>query len=114
MRLTAHEVAPETAFSVICVGGNGRRRPAPYSDVDLLLVTSGKADTQLQAALTDFVRDCWDTGFQLGHSIRTPDDVIRFALEDVTFATSLVDMRLLAGSADVFDDLQSLVDRKGF
>ena len=35
-------VSKEARFCVICVGGNGRRRPTPYSDVDLLLVANNK------------------------------------------------------------------------
>lgn len=106
---------PETSgFSMICVGGNGRRRPAPYSDVDLLLVADPKHVDQLEPVLSAFVRDCWDTGFQLGHSIRTPDDVVQFANQDVQFATSLIDMRHLMGDREVFTDLFELVQRKVF
>ena len=101
-------------LAIICVGGNGRRRPTPYSDMDLLLVAESRAIAKFEPVLTAFVRDCWDTGFQLGHSIRTPDDVVSFASEDVTFATSLVDMRHLLGSPDVFASLSTLVESKVF
>ena len=93
------------AFSVMLVGGNGRRRPAPFSDVDMLLVAEKSAFAQVEATFSDFVRDCWDTGFQLGHSLRTPEDVIAFAKDDIQFATSLIDMRLLTGSNIIFHDL---------
>lgn len=112
--LTENSVSAESDFCVICVGGNGRRRPTPYSDVDLLLVATPKATESLQPVLSGFVRDCWDTGLQLGHSIRTPDDVVRFANEDVQFATSLVDMRHLMGSKQVFDSVYDLVQRRVF
>ncbi|MDG2131718.1 MAG: [protein-PII] uridylyltransferase [Fuerstiella sp.] len=101
-------------FSIICVGGNGRRRPTPYSDIDLLLVAESRAIADLEAVLTAFVRDCWDTGFQLGHSIRTPDDVVGFASEDVPFATSLIDMRHLLGSLEVFTSVSTLVETRIF
>lgn len=32
----------QDSFAVIAVGGNGRRRPAPYSDVDLLLLMDAR------------------------------------------------------------------------
>ncbi len=101
-------------FSLICVGGNGRRRPAPFSDVDLLLVSDAKSLTVLEPALTAFVRDCWDTGFQLGHSIRTPEDVVQFANEDIQFATSLIDMRHLMGDPAVFESLLQLIRKRVF
>ena len=112
--LENHSVAEDGEFSVICVGGNGRRRPAPYSDVDLLLVAGNRHISSLEPVLSEFVRDCWDTGFQLGHSIRTPDDVVSFAREDVQFATSLVDMRHLMGSQAVFENVQHLVQARVF
>ena len=112
--LRAHNVPEDDDFSIICVGGNGRRRPAPYSDVDLLLVAKNRQISLLEPVLTDFVRDCWDTGFQLGHSIRTPDDVVSFAKEDIQFATSLIDMRHLMGNTVVFRELKESVDRRVF
>ena len=104
----------DSGYSLICVGGNGRRRPAPYSDVDLLLVSDAKLQSAFEPAMTGFIRDCWDTGFQLGHSIRTPEDVVQFANEDLQFATSLIDMRHLMGDPAVFESLSDLVQRKVF
>ncbi|HIK95761.1 MAG TPA: hypothetical protein EYG03_27765, partial [Planctomycetes bacterium] len=112
--LQAAGVSVDADFSIICVGGNGRRRPSPYSDIDLLLVADSRAILELTPVLTAFVRDCWDTGFQLGHSIRTPDDVVSFANEDISFATSLIDMRHLLGNQNVFASLSTLVETKVF
>ncbi|MCA9048634.1 MAG: hypothetical protein KDA89_07885, partial [Planctomycetaceae bacterium] len=102
------------AWCLAAVGGNGRRRPAPYSDLDLLMVAGPRLQKRVEPVLSDFVRDCWDTGFQLGHSIRTPDDVAAFAAEDLPFATSLVSMRLLLGNAGFFAQLQDTVQRRVF
>ncbi|MEQ9409025.1 MAG: [protein-PII] uridylyltransferase [Fuerstiella sp.] len=114
VQLKAFRIPETVRFAVICVGGNGRRRPAPYSDVDLLLVASARHIAQIEPVLQAFVRDCWDTGFQLGHSIRTPEDVVRFAREELQFSTSLVDMRFLMGDREVFDSLDELIQRKVF
>ena len=114
LQLTTFKLPADVPVSVICVGGNGRRRPAPYSDVDLLIVAENRAVADVSPAMSALVRDCWDTGFQLGHSIRTPDDVISFAREDVQFATSLVEMRHLYGSEKLFLNLQRRVARKVF
>ncbi|MEZ6062718.1 MAG: [protein-PII] uridylyltransferase [Planctomycetaceae bacterium] len=113
-QLVRQGVSEDAPFAVVCVGGNGRRRPAPYSDLDLLLVAESRSLARLSPMLSGFVRDCWDTGFQLGHSIRSPDDVVRFALEDVQFATSLIEMRLLTGSASLFDAVCQKVQRRVF
>lgn len=112
--LQTHRVPDTAEFAVICVGGNGRRRPAPYSDVDLLLVVSARSSSSLAPVFSAFVRDCWDSGLQLGHSIRPPEDVVRFAKDDVQFATSLVDMRLLLGNRQMFQKLSDQVRKKVF
>ena len=108
-QLSLHSESTADQFTIICVGGNGRRHPAPYSDLDLLLVAEPRSRTTLEPLLSAFVRDCWDTGFQLGHSIREPNDVVRFANEDIQFATSLVDMRFLMGSTELYQQLEDKV-----
>ena len=112
--LARHGVVAEAEFLIACVGGNGRRRPAPWSDVDLLLVVDDSVNSQVSAALDAFVRDCWDAGMELGHSIRTPADVIRFAAADIQFATSLIDMRLLFGDQRMYHTLHDKLDRRIF
>ena len=112
--LARHGVVADAEFLIACVGGNGRRRPAPWSDVDLLLVVDDSVNSQVSAALDAFVRDCWDAGMELGHSIRTPADVIRFAAADIQFATSLIDMRLLFGDQRMYHTLHDKLDRRIF
>lgn len=111
--LAQHGVDQGSDVVVACVGGNGRCRPAPYSDVDLLLVADN-GGAAVSAALKGFVRDCWDTGLELGHSIRTTSDVVRFAGDDIQFATSLIDMRLLSGDEEMYEGLRTRLDRRVF
>ena len=56
------------------------------------------------------LRDVFDVGLMLGHSVRTPEEACRLACEDATICTSLIESRLLAGSAAAlraFDDAAS-------
>ena len=94
---TMHRDVLPTSFAVLAVGGNGRRRPAPFSDIDLLFLVDAKQQTTTQEFLSAVVRDCWDAGAQLGSSIRTVADVVRFAIEDIQFATSMIETRFLCG-----------------
>jgi [protein-PII] uridylyltransferase len=87
------------SFVVLAVGGNGRRRPAPYSDVDLLVVVDARLYEETSRWMGAAIRDCWDAGLQLGSSIRTREDTAAFALRDIQFATSLCESRVIIGNA---------------
>ncbi len=113
-RVNSHGFTASNAFSLAAVGGNGRRRPAPYSDVDILFIVDSKAQSQSESLLSAIVRDCWDTGLQPGHSIRTPADMVRFAIDDIQFATSLVNIRYVAGSQPLLDAAALLVRSRIF
>ncbi|MCC7419281.1 MAG: [protein-PII] uridylyltransferase [Planctomycetaceae bacterium] len=100
--------------AMIAVGGTGRGDLAPYSDVDLLFLYDAGAERAFRDFAGQLVRDCWDAGFKLGHSIRNPAETISLAKGDPQVATALVEARLLAGSRIRFDRFQRDVYRKVF
>lgn len=89
-------------LAIVAVGGTGRGELAPYSDVDLLFLHSPQCEACLADCISQVVRDCWDAGIKLGHSVRTPRDALASARLDPAFATSLVESRLLWGSDRLF------------
>lgn len=91
--------------ALVAVGGSGRGDPAPYSDVDLLFVSRRSAPPEFDQFVSRIVRDSWDAGLKLGHSVRTADDALRTARHDPQFATSLIDVRCLWGDAGFVADL---------
>ena len=88
--------------ALLAVGGYGRAELFPSSDVDLLwLMPSGCSDPTLkkmQDQISTMVSQCWDIGLDIGHSVRTVDECIDEAQQDITIQTSLLESRLLAGS----------------
>ena len=96
---------------LLAVGGYGRGELFPHSDVDVLLLLPEHvdldADPDLKAKLESFVSNCWDSGLQIGSSVRTAAECVEEAMRDVTVQTSLLEMRLLAGSSANFIDLQT-------
>ncbi len=96
---------------LIAVGGYGRGELFPHSDVDVLLLlpeqTDLRTDTALSTRLERFVSSCWDSGLEIGSSVRTAADCLLEASRDVTVQTSLLEMRLLAGSPSRFQALQA-------
>lgn len=99
-------------FTLVAVGGSGRRDPAPFSDVDLLFLVSDSAPPILTDWISQIVRDYWDAGLKLGHSVRTVSDCISAALEDNQIATSLLEMRFLWGSQEQLDLLEERFRKK--
>jgi [protein-PII] uridylyltransferase len=88
----------EDAFALLAVGGNARRRPAPWSDVDLLMIIDTRLADEISPLMAAAVRDCWDATLQLGSSVRTRENTVEFAIKDVQFATSLCETRVLLGN----------------
>ncbi len=107
---------------LIAVGGFGRGELFPHSDVDVLLLLPDDVDVEGNPALKNkvetFISNCWDCGLQIGSSVRTAAHCVEEAAKDVTVQTSLLEMRLVAGSRECFARLQAqleeLLDPKAF
>lgn len=98
-------VFPED-MALVAVGGYGRRELFPFSDVDLLILTSSGVETPEQkAALSAFLTDLWDAGLRLSHSVRTPQECCAFDSQNIELSISLLDRRLLAGDRWLFESL---------
>ena len=91
-------------IAVVAVGGYGRGELFPASDVDLLILLPGPADADLQVRLAALVGALWDMGLEIGHAVRTVDECLAIAADDITVQTNLLEARLLAGSATLFDE----------
>ncbi len=87
---------------LVAHGGFGRRDLSPYSDADLMLLTTRRSAglaAQLAGVLT---RDLVDVGFQVGFAIRTPAEACSLAWRDPVIFSSLTESRLLAGGLHVY------------
>lgn len=102
----------ERQVALVAVGGTGRGEVAPWSDVDVLLLFESGSWQSVDELAGPFVRDCWDGGLQLGHSVRNIAETVLAAREDAEIATGIVDARLLWGDAGVFRRLQQRFNRK--
>ena len=83
-------------------GGYGRRDVAPYSDVDLMLLYTPFVSDRIAPLAERMLRDVYDVGLTLGHSVRTPRQAVQLARKDAEIWTSLVEARYLAGSVTLF------------
>lgn len=95
-------------FTLLSIGGYGRRELQLYSDIDLLILYSNQLLEEEQHRVEQFIQICWDVGLEISHQITTPEACADLATEDITIISSLLDMRLLCGNTALIEELQYL------
>lgn len=93
-----HGLAAEPRISLLAVGGFGRGELHPFSDLDLLALTSDAGvRNQYAAALEAFITCLWDTRLTIGHSVRTLAECRDVAAAEISVATALMEARTICG-----------------
>ena len=85
-------------LALVAVGGYGRGELHPHSDVDLLILLAEGVESRYRERLEAFITLLWDIGLEIGQAVRTIDQCVDAALDDITTATNLMESRQLAGS----------------
>ncbi len=97
-------VAAMTHCCLVALGGYGRRELAPHSDVDVMVLVNRQAGSAAEDLSKHVLHYLWDLGFQVGHSVRTIEDCLDLAPNDLAIRTSLMESRFLVGSASLFQE----------
>src|SRR5690349_6196204 len=104
-RWLASLLGAEPGVALVAVGGYGRRELLPGSDLDVLLLHSGRPGI---AALADRVwYPIWDSGTRLDHAVRRPAEAREVARQDVRVALGLLHARHVAGDPELTSDLRT-------
>ncbi|MEO6624808.1 MAG: [protein-PII] uridylyltransferase, partial [Burkholderiaceae bacterium] len=109
-------------FALVAAGGYGRSELFPHSDVDVLVLLGEDQDPQrdsgLQSRIETFIGSCWDSGLEIGSSVRTIPQCLTESEKDVTVQTSLLESRLVTGDFRLFgrlrERLRIAMDPKAF
>ena len=96
--------------ALVAVGGYGRGELFPHSDVDVLVLLPAEPGDAERGAIEAFVTACWDTGLEIGSSVRTVDECVAEAQRDVTVQTALLEARLVCGARRLFTQFRSTQD----
>ncbi len=89
---------PPEGFTLLAVGGYGRRHLFPYSDVDLLLLfASEHLAIEHKEVIAAYLQRLWDAGLRVSHSVRTPAECLEVHHQNIELNVSLLDQRYLAG-----------------
>lgn len=90
-------------LALLAVGGYGRRRLFPHSDVDLLVLAGRDlASPSERERLLELLRRLWDAGLRASHSWRTIEECCSIQPANPELALSLLDARFLAGDERLY------------
>ncbi len=107
------EAGPQKfSFTLVAVGGYGRGRLCPGSDIDILILFKKRIPRVADQFVKTLLFPLWDLGLDLGHGVRTVTDCVSLAKKDFQVLASLMDARPLAGDADVFEAFRAAFDKK--
>ena len=88
------------AVTLVAVGGYGRGELAPQSDIDVLLLHDGRPGG-IDEVASALWYPLWDAGLKLGHAVRSLDEQLSLAADDLDTATALLSARTLAGDDEL-------------
>lgn len=95
--------------TLVAVGGYGRRELHPASDVDLMVLLTENPQAECNERLSAFITLLWDIGLDVGHSVRTLDECLEAASNDLTIITNLIESRYLTGNENLYRALQDAI-----
>src|SRR5208337_4136851 len=101
---------PTKAFSLVALGGYGRKDLFPYSDVDVLFAfADDKAEAQYKDATRSIVQGMWDVGLRASPSSRTLKEAGHFDPGNLEFTLAMLDRRFLAGHFPLYQQIHQTI-----
>src|SRR5208283_3302134 len=92
-------------LALIAVGGYGRAEMAPYSDIDIMLLSRGRDKKTTESAQAVLYK-MWDMGLDISHSFRTLEECVQDSIKDPKTRTAIIDSRFLIGDRTVFEEFR--------
>ncbi|MFI5358185.1 MAG: [protein-PII] uridylyltransferase, partial [Opitutales bacterium] len=101
-----------TPVALVALGGYGRGELSPLSDVDVMFLFPAKTKPDVikpvqQHLTSEILYPLWDCDLKVGHSTRNVDEVFVEARKDIQTKTALLESRLVAGSATLYETFAS-------
>ena len=92
--------------ALLALGGYGRGELSPKSDVDVMVLcpSGDKRESSAQTA-TEFLHLLWDAGMDIGHSVRTIQEVLALRGQTRDAWASVLESRFVCGSEHLADQL---------
>ena len=94
--------------SLVALGGYGRGEMAPFSDLDLMFLTPQPRAPWCEQVIEATLYSLWDLKLKVGQAIRTLPELLNLAADEMTVRTAVLEARLVAGDAALFEEGQTL------
>jgi [protein-PII] uridylyltransferase len=102
--LFSHNIA-ENQIAIAAVGGYGRGELSPGSDLDLLILHKSVNEDRLTGFVNDLLFPLWDEKKSIDYSVRTRQQTLEAASEDIKVVLGLLEIRYLAGDQTLVTDV---------
>jgi [protein-PII] uridylyltransferase len=105
-------------LALVAIGGYGRGELNPCSDIDFMFLHDGRLVAvnrplpHLARIIDGILYPLWDMGLKIGHSVRSLEECVKEANDDMQSKTSLIEARLIAGDKTVFKKFRKLLITK--
>ena len=86
------------SLTLLATGGYGRGELYPFSDIDLLVLAEPRVQKKCESAMARFFAILWDAGLATSHAVRSVDECVHAARDDIATLTSMMELRTLGGA----------------
>lgn len=98
-------------LALVAIGGYGRAELNVHSDIDFMFlhnrqIAASRPLPHLSRLIDGILYPLWDINLKVGHSVRTVEECVKVANSDMQAKTSLIEARLIAGEAELFNKFQ--------
>ncbi len=97
--------------TLVAIGGYGRGELNPRSDIDIMFLCRNEAERGRSPELLYLL---WDAGLDVGYSVRTVQECVSLARQDIKIRTSLLESRLIAGDRGLYSSFQQTMRSEAF
>jgi [protein-PII] uridylyltransferase len=101
-------------IALVANGSYGRGLIALHSDIDVLFLCDDPDDPHAHAYAEGLLYPLWDLGLRIGHAVRGVEETVALAREDIRTATTLIDLRRIAGNREIVGELRAAGRRRVF
>ncbi|HVN49584.1 MAG TPA: [protein-PII] uridylyltransferase [Bacteroidota bacterium] len=102
-------------FTVVALGGYGRKELCFESDTDIMLLVPSEEDrAPAEPIAQQYLHSLLDAGLDVGHSFRTVDECTQFIDTDLESWMSLLEARYLCGNKTMYQQFQKKIQETIF